>query len=92
MQGFRKIEKMKPSKKQINPTDNINQVKEKNVQGIQTFFKTTPKTFVVDKNVVAAKPDDGPKKFYVDILKDKLRRKIFLSLNFVYDVIRVSNS
>lgn len=75
---------MKPFKKQIKPNQTKNNVNEKNsAQSIGSFFKAVPKSFVVEENVSASKPDNDHKKFYVDILKEKLRRKIYF-INFIY--------
>ncbi|KAJ6647837.1 hypothetical protein Bhyg_03060 [Pseudolycoriella hygida] len=59
---------MKSVKKQAN-------AKEIKNPGIQTFFRSVPKTFVVEKDNDETKNDvDDPKKFYIDLLREKLRR------------------
>lgn len=72
------VSTMKASKRQVN-LDSTKNASEKNeglaaAGGIQSFFKSVPKSFAVDKNN-QTKPDDGSKKFYVDALKEKIRRK-----------------
>lgn len=75
--------KMKSTKKQIiKLKTNKDQVVESNPKpGIQTFFKPAPKTFAIDENRGENKPEEksnnGDKKFYVGLLKEKLRSEFF---------------
>lgn len=65
-------------KKQNNLNAKANQANDKNsASGIQAYFKSTPKDFVVE-NVAEIKSNESTKTFYVDILKEKLRGKNLL--------------
>lgn len=62
---------MKPSKKLIKQTPKKNQV----ATGIETFFKSAPKDFIVEEKVAEINPNNGAKKFFVDVLKERLQSK-----------------
>lgn len=67
---------MKPSKKQSNIKKTNN---DSLAPKIEAFFKAAPKSFVVDKANVPEEQQNGDKQFYIDLLKNKLQSKYFVS-------------
>lgn len=82
---------MKPAKKQNSSKNPKKPVNDNNSgSGIKVFFKTAPKSFVVDQNVkepVAMTSKDAIKEFYRDMLKEKLAGKTFLLVILAMNVV-----